>query len=247
MKLQTRGFRRMLIALVTIVLMGVLVAAARTQDSIATVDLSQDKAVAPSTILVINVPTHEVQLYENGQPALRFPIATGTRQTPSPLGEFKIIEKARWGDGFGTRWMRLSVPWGQYGVHGTNKPWSIGSSASHGCFRMRNAQVEALFEHIPMGTRVYVVGPTPYTEIRRTLRLHAFGQDVVEAQRLLRTVHAYPGFLDGSYGEQMAAAVARFQRWNDLPITGELDRQTLQRLEEQANELTMFFPNGKKV
>ena len=58
-------------------------------------------------------------------------VATGKPGTPTPLGTFKIIE-ARW-VGFWLRWMGLDVPWGKYGIHGTNKPGSIGFNASAGC------------------------------------------------------------------------------------------------------------------
>ena len=48
-----------------------------------------------------------------------------------------------WGGGFGTRWLGLNVPWGIYGIHGTNQPWSIGTQASAGCIRMFNRHVGA--------------------------------------------------------------------------------------------------------
>jgi len=54
--------------------------------------------------------------------------------------------------------MGLNVPWGIYGIHGTNKPWTIGQFASHGCIRMRNKDVEELFEWIPVGTNVLIEG-----------------------------------------------------------------------------------------
>ena len=74
-----------------------------------------------------------------------YKIAGGKPSTPSPLGTWEITEKEKnWGKGFGTRWMALNVPWGKYGIHGTNKPLSIGGSASLGCIRMHNNDVEDL-------------------------------------------------------------------------------------------------------
>lgn len=41
-------------------------------------------------------------------------------------------------------------------IHGTNAPWSIGKSVSHGCIRMLNANVEHLFNEVRMGALVTV-------------------------------------------------------------------------------------------
>jgi hypothetical protein len=41
-----------------------------------------------------------------------------------------------------------------YGIHGTNVPSSIGRNASHGCIRMRNRDVEQLFEMMSVGDEV---------------------------------------------------------------------------------------------
>jgi lipoprotein-anchoring transpeptidase ErfK/SrfK len=43
-----------------------------------------------------------------------------------------------------------------YGIHGTDEPASIGSAASHGCVRLRNEDIEALFRIVPIGTVVYI-------------------------------------------------------------------------------------------
>ena len=54
--------------------------------------------------------------------------------------------------------MGLDVPWGGYGIHGTNRPWSIGTYASLGCVRMFNEDIEELFEIVAPGTRVVITG-----------------------------------------------------------------------------------------
>ncbi len=54
----------------------------------------------------------------------------------------------------GYRWLGL---YGNYGIHGTNAPWSIGRSVSHGCIRMYEEDVEELFESVPMGTPVEII------------------------------------------------------------------------------------------
>ena len=43
------------------------------------------------------------------------------------------------------------------GIHGTDEPTSIGYSASHGCIRMQVPDAEWLFEHVDVGTTVYIV------------------------------------------------------------------------------------------
>ena len=43
-----------------------------------------------------------------------------------------------------------------YGIHGTDEPQSIGQSVSHGCVRMRNADIEKLYPMVPVGTPVYI-------------------------------------------------------------------------------------------
>jgi hypothetical protein len=53
----------------------------------------------------------------------------------------------------GTR--RLNLGDG-YGIHGTNKPETVGRSVSHGCVRMLNQDIERLYEMVPVGTPVYI-------------------------------------------------------------------------------------------
>jgi hypothetical protein len=43
-----------------------------------------------------------------------------------------------------------------YGLHGTNKPETIGRAVSHGCVRLRNADIAALHEMVEVGTPVYI-------------------------------------------------------------------------------------------
>ncbi len=43
-----------------------------------------------------------------------------------------------------------------YGIHGTNEPSSIGHSVSHGCVRLRNEDIEKLYDMVSVGTPVYI-------------------------------------------------------------------------------------------
>ena len=158
-------------------------------------------------------------------PYAQFPIAIGKAETPSPVGNWKIINKAvNWGTGFGTRWMGLNVPWGVYGIHGTNKPWSIGSMASHGCFRMWNKDVETIYPWIKPGTPVTVVG-NPFGYMSGGLqRLHA-GEKcsaVIFVQDKLKRLGFYKGNPDGLFGPATEKAVLQFQKQYGLTQTGQI-------------------------
>jgi hypothetical protein len=63
------------------------------------------------------------------------------------------VNQRRYAGVLGTR--RLELGDG-YGIHGTNEPSSIGRSASHGCVRLRNEDVEKLYDMVSVGTPVYI-------------------------------------------------------------------------------------------
>jgi lipoprotein-anchoring transpeptidase ErfK/SrfK len=51
----------------------------------------------------------------------------------------------------------MTLSGGEYAIHGTNKPDSIGKSASYGCIRMLNDDIADLFERVAVGTEVVVL------------------------------------------------------------------------------------------
>jgi lipoprotein-anchoring transpeptidase ErfK/SrfK len=120
--------------------------------------------------IIIHKKRHRLVVIMNGYPLYSFPVATG-RGDLTPVGEFRIVTKVNKpfylrkkiagghpDNPLGTRWMGLSVGNGyKYGIHGTNRPWQIGQSASSGCIRMRNKDVEFLYRHVPLRTRVIIV------------------------------------------------------------------------------------------
>lgn len=171
--------------------------------------------------IVIDVNSRTLTLYSDGQPYKTYPVAVGTSETPSPVGEWLIVHKdSGWGDGFGTRWLGLNVPWGIYGIHGTNKPWSIGTRASHGCIRMFNRDVEELYRWVPLRTPVRIVGPAPKLRFNRVLQPGATGADVVQVQLRLKELGFDLGYADGRFGAQTEAAVRELQRFYGLPEDG---------------------------
>jgi len=51
----------------------------------------------------------------------------------------------------------MNLGWPSYLIHGTNKPAGVGLRASHGCIRMYPEDIAAVFDRIPVGTKVRVV------------------------------------------------------------------------------------------
>jgi lipoprotein-anchoring transpeptidase ErfK/SrfK len=135
--------------------------------------------VTPLTIgpiVVIKRGSNLLTLYNGMKVMRRFQVATGQSVYPTPLGRFEIVVKwtnpwwyppnSEWAKGekpvppgpsnpLGTRWMGLSAP--GVGIHGTPNAASIGYSLSHGCIRMLIPQAEWLFEHVNVGTPVFIV------------------------------------------------------------------------------------------
>lgn len=85
-----------------------------------------------------------------------FRFAIGKKDTPSPIGNWKISSKALMNDPFGGYWLGLNAPWDTYGIHSTSNPNSIGSMASSRCIRMFNTNAHELYSLVNYGTPVIV-------------------------------------------------------------------------------------------
>jgi lipoprotein-anchoring transpeptidase ErfK/SrfK len=123
---------------------------------------------APKRQIIISIADRQLAVIDHGQVLKTYPIAVGAHGTPSPDGDFVIINHAkdpvyRHGDTemapgkdnpLGTRWMGLSLK--GYGIHGTNVQSSVGKAVSHGCFRMRKQDVEELYSLVQVGDTVMV-------------------------------------------------------------------------------------------
>jgi lipoprotein-anchoring transpeptidase ErfK/SrfK len=134
-------------------------------------------AAKAAPIIVIHRGSNRLYLYKGVRLVRIFPVATGQAIYPTPLGRFQIVVKWKnpwwypptqdaWaaglkpvppgpGNPLGTRWMGLSAP--GVGIHGTDEPWSIGHSESHGCIRMQVASAEWLFNRVRIGTPVFII------------------------------------------------------------------------------------------
>ena len=175
-----------------------------------------------STVCAIHVDVEQkmLTLFCGSEIAARYPIATGARDTPTPLGVFRIS------------FLGLNVPWGDYGIHGTNRPESIGTNASHGCIRMRVADAEALYARVPNGT-VVVIECGAYGELGGSLRTLKNGDrsSMVRAvQRKLRALGFYFGTLDGIFGAATQRAVDKARETFRLSSNGLVDWALYQKL-----------------
>ncbi|TDL30960.1 L,D-transpeptidase [Jeotgalibacillus sp. S-D1] len=103
----------------------------------------------------VGVGKRQLILYDASIVIKRYPIAVGKMLTPTPTGNYMIVNKEdNPGGPYGALWMGLSKP--HYGIHGTDNPSSIGTEASQGCIRMYNEDVVELSALVPLGTNVYI-------------------------------------------------------------------------------------------
>ncbi len=124
---------------------------------------------APFTI-EISKPKNRLYLNVNNTTIKEYLISTGKADSLTPLGEFTIQSRypnptwfhkgevvpggtpENW---LGTRWLGFDKP--KYGIHGTIYPELIGQSVSGGCVRMKNSDIEELYQYIPIGTKVTIM------------------------------------------------------------------------------------------
>lgn len=129
---------------------------------------AEPPANKPEKRVAINSASRIMAFYENGVKVAEYPLGLGKTYTPTPVGYFKILTKEinpPWIDPsdpeyivssgpanpLGYRWMQI---FGNYGIHGTNRPDSIGGYVSNGCVRMLEADVEKIFDAVEVGTPV---------------------------------------------------------------------------------------------
>lgn len=130
--------------------------------------------------LVITKSAFTLELFEGARLVETFPVAVGKNpgdkqavgDNRTPEGQFAVssIEDSRkwthdFGDGkgavkgaYGPWFVRLATPgWKGIGIHGTHDPASIGTAATEGCIRLRNADLVRLVARISAGTPVQVL------------------------------------------------------------------------------------------
>lgn len=121
--------------------------------------------------ITINLASRILTFYQNGKKKYMYHIGAGRIDAPTPTGTFAILSKEEdpeWVDPkdlemriasgednpLGYRWMEFKD--GHYGIHGTNRPESIGGYVSNGCVRMREEDVEQLFDVVEIGIPVEI-------------------------------------------------------------------------------------------
>ena len=145
-------------------------AGAKLKDAAVSIS-KEEKAKVPAfedKRIEINLASRLLTLYQGDVGIRMYPVAPGKPSSPTPQGRRKVVSMEKnptWIDPenptvevpsgpdcpLGYRWIGLG---GNYGIHGTNSPRSIGNYASHGCVRMYEKDVEDLFDHIVKGIPV---------------------------------------------------------------------------------------------
>lgn len=132
---------------------------------------------APTHAIVVSLEKFHLDFYAGPALVQRFMVGVGQLSFPTPPGVYHIVAKqvnptwrnpgSRWargmpsyiapgpGNPLGTRAMPLDR--GALVIHGTPQPWSIGHRASHGCIRMRRADIEHLYSMTEVGTPVFII------------------------------------------------------------------------------------------
>ena len=129
------------------------------------------------TVVTIDRSGFKLRLFKNLKFSRMYGIAVGAAGYDTPSGQYRIQNKT-----VNPAWTAPNKPWaGLYagrtvpggapdnplkarwlgiangvGIHGTGAEYSIGSRASHGCIRMRVADVIDLYDRVPVGTPVLI-------------------------------------------------------------------------------------------
>lgn len=117
--------------------------------------------------LKVNRKTLRATLYKSGRRIWSARVGVGAAGTETPAGRYYVREKFRFKDTpvYGTHAIGTSAyaptlsDWpngGVVGIHGTNQPELIPGRPSHGCIRVKNADIAKLWRLIPLGTPLYV-------------------------------------------------------------------------------------------
>ncbi|MFA9556010.1 L,D-transpeptidase [Evansella sp. AB-rgal1] len=122
--------------------------------------------------IIVNKKSHELAYILDGEVKQIYEVAVGKAEAKTPEGEHTIIVKAEnpyyrkknieggsKENPLGTRWIGFDAENTDgriYGIHGTNNPSSIGQDITAGCVRMKNEDVEILFQEVPIGMKILI-------------------------------------------------------------------------------------------
>ena len=178
--------KTIVIVLMSIVLITTLVFVSKDKTNYESIQTSNSNSGTYK--ILVDVEDSKLFLFENNKLIKTYKCSGGKLSTPSPIGTWTIVTKAKWGEGFGGSWMGLNVPWGKFGVHGTLEKYSLGWASSHGCIRMNNSEVTELYKLVPIGTKVTIIDGIygPFGKGLRNLKSGMYGSDVLEIQKKLK-------------------------------------------------------------
>jgi len=113
---------------------------------------------------------HLLRVYRFGRLVSTYPIGVGKAETPTPGGVYYLKELLRppnphgaygpyaYGlSGFSNALTSFNGGDGVIGLHGTDEPQLVGRDVSHGCIRLRNADITVLAHELPLGTPVRIL------------------------------------------------------------------------------------------
>ena len=161
--------------------------------------------------ILINAASRLMLFYDGDTKLAVYHLGLGKVSTPTPTGYYKITSKEinpPWIDPsdpefevpsgpdnpLGYRWMQFS---GNYGIHGTNRPESIGGYVSNGCVRMNERDVEELFDSVEVGTPVeisynrVVVEKTPDGEVAYYIYPDGYGMQEITVADVTKWIEPF--------------------------------------------------------
>lgn len=119
--------------------------------------------------LVLDAGAHQLSVFRDDELVLTTTVAIGTGETPTPIGDFYLIELLQPTDpngvygpyayglsGFSDTLTTVNGGVGVIGIHGTNRPDLLGSDVSHGCVRVDNEVITELATFLPLGTPISI-------------------------------------------------------------------------------------------
>lgn len=141
----------------------------RPNGSVGWIEIDKTDLFVVEGRIVVDISDRELTVYRGDQVILTSPVAVGSSRNPTPMGSFFVTDSVTMTD--------PSSPWGpnalglsgrsetisEYnggdgiiGIHGTNRPESIGNAASLGCVRLPNDVIARIHQLIPIGTPVVI-------------------------------------------------------------------------------------------
>ena len=164
--------------------------------------------------VVIDIPSRTLLVMEGNRILKKFPVGVGRLGFMTPLGKHQVIRKIEnpgWENPYkaagavkirpgannplGTRWIGFKEDArGEFGIHGTDSPQSVGKLSSHGCVRMRVPDAEQVFKLVELGTPVEVtyqvvqLSQTPTGDIRITRYPDWFKRGIPTADQVKKLI-----------------------------------------------------------